>query len=345
MVGSVHDESGGPARRGHAEPRVEPVHRGRTEEASLRAADPRIAPHTRHRPGIIGGHRIGGRRRVLVAHHRGAAPLQPHLPEHRVARERGVVAAVEHELLDRIPPGGRPVLVVPGADHEPVTVGQALDLLEVARDRVVELETGPLRPLGEAPVVGEPAGRAHVAGEPVGEAERLIRLAVDIGLLARAARRRLAGRRARPQVARACPDPRGAGTRPRALPCRGSGRPSCCRRSTCWWRARTAPVQSASRRAPRSRHIRSPGRRARMGGHRDEIEAAPPPGLGGDVERRVPTAAGGIRIGRRRLQHSTHVVRRPHEIERATPPVHAHVEPLGARRHAELGDAACDATR
>ena len=81
-----------------------------------------------------------------MAHHRRAVALEPDAPEHRVARERRVVAAGGDELLDRCRALRRPVLVVPGADHQPVPVGESVDLFEIARDRVVQDEACALRP-------------------------------------------------------------------------------------------------------------------------------------------------------------------------------------------------------
>src|SRR4029079_1969295 len=129
---------------------------------------------------------------VLVAPHRRAVALESHAPEHGVPRERGVVAAPGDELLDRVPTCGRPVLVMPGTDHQPATVGETFDVFEVARDRVIERQPGPLGPCREAAVVREPAGGTHVAGESVLVAEGLVHVAVDVGRFPRPARRRLA---------------------------------------------------------------------------------------------------------------------------------------------------------
>ena len=156
---------------------------------ALGAPDDGIGPRPRHRRRVFGDDRIGVVCRVLVAHHRRPVALEPNAPEHGVAGERRVVAAAGDETLDRLASGRRPVLVVPGADHEPVAVGDPGDLFEVARDRVVEVEAGALGPFGEAAFVREPAGRAHVAGEPVLVPERLVPLALDVGLLARVPRR------------------------------------------------------------------------------------------------------------------------------------------------------------
>ena len=207
-----------------------------------------------------------------MTHHRRPVALEPDLPEHRVAGERGVVAAAGHEALDGVATCGRPVLVVPGADHEPVPVGEPVDLLEVARDRVVDVEAGLLGPLHESAVVGEPSGGAHVTGEAVlvaegsGTCRRRCRAPHRVGGAA------TCGPRGRRRDGPASRDPMAVGTRPLCRPCTGCTRPSCCTRSTCSWRARTGCCRG--RGGPHDEAGVRDGAAARcvVGGHRDEVE-------------------------------------------------------------------------
>jgi hypothetical protein len=86
--------------------------------------------------------------------------------------------------LDRGTLAGRPVLVVPDAEHEVVAVDDARMVFEVARHGIVELEALALGPFHESTLIGEPTGRAHEARVAVGEPVLLVDRAVRVGQFA-----------------------------------------------------------------------------------------------------------------------------------------------------------------
>ena len=125
MVGPVDDEATDASWRAAPEPGVQTKGRAGAEERPFGLADERVGPHARHRRFVVGPHdRIVAMSCVLMADHcrTSIAIGDADLPEHRVARERGVVAAAPHVGLDRRALPCRPVLVVTDPEDEVVAV-------------------------------------------------------------------------------------------------------------------------------------------------------------------------------------------------------------------------------
>ena len=271
-------------------------------------------------------------RPVLVADHRPAAGLQADLPEHGVARQADVVAAAADVLLDRGALPGGPVLVVADAEHEVVAGSRFRNAFEVARHRVVELESLLLGPLDEAAFVGEPSGRAHEPRIAVGESVLLVDQPVDVGLFAAVGRAAPCDRRVRSTVASTSRARTAGRTTPASRRCRGSCRPSCCTRCRCWSRARAAPAPAAARRGPRSRVADGAIGGRVVSGERDEVEAAAPRLVDRHGRRRRASHIRWRRRRRGRLFDALEIGGCPHQLVLRAPAMDRDVVAIGAGR-------------
>ena len=123
VVVPVHGEAAAGAGSCLPEPAVQAVGGAGAEETPLRPTYYRVAPHAGHLALAVGAQDwVGAVGVVLVGRHGASFVGEPHLPEHSVARQAGVIAAICDMPFDCVALRRRPVLVVAHAQHQSVSV-------------------------------------------------------------------------------------------------------------------------------------------------------------------------------------------------------------------------------
>ena len=265
---------------------------------------------------------------VLVADHR-RTPIaigDADLPEHRVARERGVVATASHVALNRRALPRRPVLIVTDPKDEVVAVETAGVEVEVGRREQIEGAPVALGPLDEAAGVGKPTGRPDRRRIVPGQAVLLEDEPPVVGLLAGVDRARLSvvtldlG----PVEHAASPRPperdlMAAGVEALAAP-RVVGVP----RVGGEHEHGTLSLRSGSHDESGVGNPSAVG--PVVGAKGDQMKARPPRFVDRDLDRSRPTTPVRVGIGRGFVEDAGHLVDRPGDGPLTTPPLDDHVE-------------------